>query len=212
MLLKIKYHQIVVMQEDVAEHIQSCLQYVNYFDLALLLHVLYKDTFVVTNIHKKTWFTFDHNIWTETEIGPYYELSTVVLQLFKNELITLSDKKTKKNLQSIRNCEKIIGILGDPVGKETICKECLYVFYDKNFIKQLDTDPNLIPFVNGVLNLKSNEFRLGLASDRLSVYINNAYRPSSKKKTDKLIKDFVNFREQHIRNRLSNYNEVFYKF
>lgn len=201
----------MAIQEDVDEHIQSCLHFVNYFDLALLLHVLYKDTFVVTNIQKKTWFTFDHNIWTETEIGPYYELSTVVLQLFKNELVALNKKKSKRNLPSVRNCEKIIGILGDPVGKETICKECLYVFYDKNFIKKLDTNSNLIPFVNGVLHLESNEFRQGLASDRLSVYINNPYRPSSKKKTDKLIKDFVNFREQHIKNRLSNYNEVFYQ-
>ena len=50
---------------NVEECIQSCLQYANYFDVALILHQLYKGTYVVTNIKKKTWFSFHDNVWEE---------------------------------------------------------------------------------------------------------------------------------------------------
>lgn len=192
--------------------IQSCLQYANYFDVALVLYQLYKDTYVVTNIKKKTWFSFNKNVWEEREIGPYTELSTDVLSIFKDQIKTLKKNKRKEH---VVNCEKIIQMLGNPSEKEHICQECLYIFYDNNFIKKLDSNSKLIPFKNGVLCLGSEEFRDGHLTDFLSIYINDDYKfPDSttdSKKLDKLIKDFVIFRQKLIRKRLDDMmNQIYF--
>ena len=191
--------------------IQSCLQYANYFDVALILHQLYKDTYVVTNIKKKTWFSFHENVWEEREIGPYTELSTTILSIFKDQMKLLKKNKRKDH---IVNCEKIIKMLGNPNEKENICQECLYIFYDSNFIKRLDCNSKLIPFNNGVLCLDSNDFRDGRSTDFLSIYINGDYKvpktTAEAKNLDKLIKDFVIFRQKHIRKRLDEIHQIYF--
>lgn len=196
---------------NVEECIQSCLQYANYFDVALILHQLYKGTYVVTNIKKKTWFSFHDNVWEEREIGPYTELSTTVLTIFKDKIKSLKKSRRKDH---ILNCEKIIQMLGNPTEKEYICQECLYIFYDSNFIKTLDSNSKLIPFKNGVLSLDSNSFRVGNSTDFLSIYINDNYtQPISSaeaRNMDKLIKDFVIFRQKHIRKRLDDMNQIYF--
>ena len=105
-------------------------------------------------------------------------------------------------------------MLGNPIEKEHICQECLYIFYDNNFIKKLDSNSKLIPFKNGVLCLDSNAFRDGHFTDFLSIYINDEYKlPNStidSKNLDKLIKDFVIFRQKHIRKRLDDMNQIFF--
>lgn len=191
--------------------IQSCLQYANYFDVALILHELYKETYVVTNIKKKTWFSFHKNVWEEREIGPYTELSTTVLTIFKDQMKSLKKNKRKDH---IINCDKIIQMLGNPIEKEHICQECLYIFYDSNFIKKLDSNSKLIPFKNGVLCLDTNSFRDGSSIDFLSIYINDDYivpqSTTESRNLDKLIKDFVIFRQKHIRKRLDDINQIYF--
>lgn len=191
--------------------IQSCLQYANYFDVALILHELYKETYVVTNIKKKTWFSFHKNVWEEREIGPYTELSTTVLTIFKDQMKSLKKNKRKDH---IINCDKIIQMLGNPIEKEHICQECLYIFYDSNFIKKLDSNSKLIPFMNGVLCLDTNSFRDGSSIDFLSIYINDDYivpqSTTESRNLDKLIKDFVIFRQKHIRKRLDDINQIYF--
>ena len=109
---------------------------------------------------------------------------------------------------------KIIQMLGNPTEKEYICQECLYIFYDSNFVKTLDSNSKLIPFKNGVLSLDSNSFRVGNSTDFLSIYINDNYtQPISSaeaRNMDKLIKDFVIFRQKHIRKRLDDMNQIYF--
>jgi phage/plasmid-associated DNA primase len=166
---------------------------------------------VVTNIKKKTWFSFNENVWEEREIGPYTELSTTVLNIFKDKFKHLKKYKRKDH---VLNCERIMQMLGNPTEKEYICHECLYIFYDNNFIKKLDSNPKLIPFRNGVLCLDTNNFRNGYSTDFLSIYINDDYEfPNSSteaRNLDKLIKNFVIFRQKHIRKRLDDINQIYF--
>jgi phage/plasmid-associated DNA primase len=48
-------------------------------------------------------------------------------------------------------------------------RECKEVFYDENFIRNLDKNPWLIGFKNGVYDLKVNMFRPGIPEDYLSL-------------------------------------------
>ena len=193
--------------------VDSCLEYANYFDVALLLYELYSNTYVVTNIKKKTWFAFKNHLWSETEIGPYTELSTHVLDIFKERFKEMKKKKQHKK-DRVLNCEKIIQMLGDPIQKENICRECLYIFYDNTFLIKLDSNPQYLPFRNGILNISSNEFRRGLRTDYMSIYINDDYAPAesvtAKKKQDKLIRDFLDFRQKLMRKRLNDLDPVYF--
>ena len=51
------------------------------------------------------------------------------------------------------NCEKVLSLLIDTTIKEKICKECLYIFFDDDFITKLDRNVHLIPFTNGMISI-----------------------------------------------------------
>lgn len=194
---------IHIKKEAVAQAVEQSLEYVNNFDIAMVVFELYKSRYVVTNIKLRTWFCFKNHIWEQTEIGPYRELSSEVFHIFKRCLKSLKTS-SKKNLTKIANCEKIISILLDTVQKERICHECLYVFYDHSFFRGLDLSNNLIPFQNGVYDWTTKEFRDGLSNDMVSIYVNEPFVHG--KCYDKLIKDFVQFRIKLISSRAQDYD------
>lgn len=180
--------------------------YVNNFDIAMVVFELYKKKYVVTNIKSRTWFRFQNHIWEQTEIGPYKELSSEVLYLFKRRLKSLR-VNSKKNLTKISNCEKIIATLLDTSQKEKICHECLYVFYDNSFFHSLDLSNNLIPFRNGVYDWTNKTFRDGNSSDMLSIFVNENY--DSSKCYEDLVKHFVQFRIKLVSSRAQEYDFSF---
>ena len=65
------------------------------YDVAKVVHYLYKDKYVCGKLKSKLWFHFQNHKWKETELGPYKEISTNVLNLFeeyKNKFDIESDK------------------------------------------------------------------------------------------------------------------------
>ena len=155
--------------------INKSIENVNYFDLGMVLHVMYSHEYVVTSIKHKTWFHFKDHIWIMTEIGPYKELSVEMIMKYKEELRELK-KMRRKNKDKIINCEKILSLLSDTSSKEKICKECLYIFFDDNFMTKLDSNVHLIPFTNGIYDTKLSTFRNGRYDDYLSIYINDHFK------------------------------------
>lgn len=190
------------LNQKISSVLENCVEYVNYFDIGMLIYELYKDTYVVTNIKQKSWFRFKDHIWNQTELGPYKELSTEVLTLFKQYMRSLK-KSVKKNAGTIQNCEKIISMLFSTSEKEQICRECLYIFYDYTFFKKLDHSNSLVPFKNGVYNWQEKTFRDGRSNDMLSIYVNEEFVPD--KCYDKLIKDFIQFRTKLINTRIQSF-------
>tara|TARA_B100000401_G_C52768016_1_gene701722 strand:- start:653 stop:1228 length:576 start_codon:yes stop_codon:yes gene_type:complete len=183
--------------------VEKSLEYVNHFDVAMVVFELYKSRYIVTNIKLKTWFCFKKHVWEQTEIGPYRELSSEVLQIFKRCLKKLKSS-TKKNITKISNCEKVISILLDTIQKERICHECLYVFYDNSFFRDLDLNNNLIPFTNGIYDWTTKEFRDGVSADMLSIYISEPF--VEEKCYEQLIKNFVQFRIKLVTSRRQEYD------
>ncbi len=56
-----------------------------------------------------------------------------------------------------------------PSIKSKIMGECRIYLYDKEFIEQLDKNQHLLGFTNGVLDLKTGEFRSGCYTDYISM-------------------------------------------
>lgn len=183
-------------ETELRDAIDKSIQNVNYFDIGMVLYVMYKHEYIVTSIKNKVWFHFKDHKWVKTEIGPYKELSTELITKYKEELCELN-KMRRKNKDKIMNCEKILSILTDTTSKEKICKECLYIFFDDDFITKLDKNVHLIPFINGIYDTKLAIFRNGKFDDYSSIYINDQFENMNGDINEDMkntIKDFNIFR------------------
>lgn len=172
------------------------------FDIATVLHHIYKDEFLCASVKSNTWFQFKDHRWSEIDSGTTLRkyISTELRQLYKNkadsinhtisELPDGSDDKLKK-LSSI--CQRICEIaarLGRTNDKKNIMTEAKELFYDGTFYQKLDTNPYLLGFKNGVIDFKEKKFRRGYPEDYLSKNTNIIYKEINEN-IDRLIIDEI---------------------
>ena len=196
--------EILTDKPDLKKYVYASLDG-SLYDIAVVVHYLYNDTYKVTKIKTKSWYIFDGLKWKLSELGPYYKLSSDVVSIYEyymkeeeqtkkmledrllhTELsmysesgINMNDRvnnELKKKITNILCFNKIIEKLKNVNTKETICKECIYLFYDPEFNNCLDINPNLICFQNGVLDLQKNKLRNGHRSDNISITINYVFK------------------------------------
>ena len=172
------------------------------FDIATVLHHIYKDEFICASVKSNTWFQFKDHRWSEidsgttlrkyisTELRPLYKNKADSINIAISELPDGSDDKLKK-LSSI--CQRICEIaarLGRTNDKKNIMTEAKELFYDGTFYQKLDTNPYLLGFKNGVIDFKEKIFRRGYPEDYLSKNTNIMYKEINEE-TDKPIIDEI---------------------
>lgn len=184
------------------------------YDLAIVVHRLYKSKFVCAKLKGRQWYTFDGLKWSCTEIGPYHDVSTHMVTIYQNMLdsdmkelevlgndtqsMTKSEVTTMETLKKhIVRLEAVISKLKNVNFKESLCKESMYMFYDPEFLGKLDKDRHLVCFKNGVLDLRTKEFREGRKEDYLSLYVDDTYIQSGEAFQMKMQR-FMTFRENVI--------------
>lgn len=210
-------------KKDLCKYIYASLDGTIY-DIAQLVYYIYQDIYKVARLKSKIWYFFDGLKWKPSELGPYYHLSTNIVDIYQSyvneeidkkntlldqidaydtEIQTLQEINHYKNSlkvteKTISNLEKIVLKLKNVNSKEAICKECLYLFYDPDFLSSLDMNSNLICFLNGILDLDNNMLRPGSFVDNISIVINvNFFPPKTKKEKNELsilLEDFHKFR------------------
>jgi hypothetical protein len=166
------------------------------YDIAKIVYYLYKDDYVCGMLKNKLWYHYEDHKWKQTELGPYKELSTNIVKLFedyKNEDDAINNK-----------VDAIIFKLKNVSFKESVCRECTYLFYDSDFIINLDRNINLICFNNGVWDIRNKTFRDGLKSDKISLSIGKNYNDVDDK-IDYIINQFIQFRKKILEKRSPNH-------
>jgi|TARA_B110000259_G_scaffold183635_1_gene229223 hypothetical protein len=166
------------------------------YDIAKIVYYLYKDDYVCGKLKNKLWYHYEDHKWKQTELGPYKELSTNIVKLFedyKNEDDAINNK-----------VDAIIFKLKNVSFKESVCRECTYLFYDSDFIINLDRNINLICFNNGVWDIRNKTFRDGLKSDKISLSIGKNYNDVDDK-IDYIINQFIQFRKKILEKRSPNH-------
>ena len=208
---------------DVSKRMREALSGTSY-DIAKLVHMIHRDKYRVVRLKSKTWYVHDGLKWKPTEVGPYYELSTSILSLFerffeiqRNRLRPESEeaedeevlRKNTELRQTMLDTQKVMLKLKNVNTKETVCKECVYMFYDPEFLTKLDVDPNIICFNNGVLNLVLNEFQYGSSEYMVSLNIDMDFVPpqSAKESNEiyRVIDSFQTFRLSIVNKRRNRY-------
>ena len=212
--------------EDLYKFVHGSLNGSSY-DIATVVHFLYKDVYKVARLKSKIWYCFDGLKWRQTELGPYYKLSTTVVRIYEDqrteeiEKLKVYDEQlaatrsteedandnSEREISFFKNAiantdkivqrlDKIIDKLKNVNSKESICKECLYLFYEPDFLHHLDNNPNLICFTNGVLDLEQNLLRDGVPDDLVSLSIKKDFvMPKTKAEQTELANIIDEFRK-----------------
>lgn len=139
------------------------------FDLAQVLHHMYKDDYVCASIQNNIWYIYTNHRW-EIDNG-----KTLRLAISKN-MCSLYNKKykdcvrtpTQENNEKKDYINKIIVKLKTTSTKNNIMREAQELFYDKNFMTSIDNNKYLMGFINGVFDFKLKVFRDGRADDYIT--------------------------------------------
>lgn len=177
------------------------------FDLAAVLHSIYKDRFSCVSIRNNCWYEYKNNRWHEIDSGNTLRLliSQDMHQLYVNkvlehttkyELMEQSDDSSEQIRKRTSKLAEIALSLKKTQWKNNIMREARELFYDKDFITKLDQNPYLLCFNNCVVDFKQMKHRKGQPDDYISKSTNIDYIPLSKMKNKTVIADIKTFMEQ----------------
>lgn len=160
------------------------------YDLAVVLHQMYKDEYVCADVKNNIWYRFRNHRWKQIdsastlrlaiskELRDLYEKRAEELANYKSTLDP-EDEKYKIISARIEIVLKIYLRLGQTSDKKNIMQEAKDLFYDSDFDfhNRLDSNPYLLCFNNGVMDFKEGIFRRGLPEDYLTKCTGIDYYP-----------------------------------
>jgi P4 family phage/plasmid primase-like protien len=163
------------------------------YDIAVVLHQMYKDEYVCSDIGHGIWYQFRNHRWRKIDSGTYLRraISNELRDLYENRASELQnyaatldqeDEKYKHVTERVKTILKIIMRLGNTSDKKNIMQEARDLFYDSEFHNRLDSKPYLLCCKNGVLDFKEKVLRKGLPEDYLTKCTNINYHPTTSSK------------------------------
>jgi P4 family phage/plasmid primase-like protien len=169
-------------------------------DISKILFELYGDIYKCVNITREDWYEFQGHKWVSTQAGYtlYCRISNDLNVEFANlasyflQQCNTSSSHTNDSYRA--KADKILKLmkkLKTTSFKNSIMKDCARKFYNSKFEGELDSNPDLIGFDNGVFNLQTMQFRDGKPSDLISMSTGYDYKEYSQEHKHVVgIKDF----------------------
>jgi len=155
-------------------------------DIAQVLYELYKHQYIYVNISKAgEWYEFKNHKWHVCPNG--ISLRNKIGKEIMNEYLKLANHYNTIALNSIDDSVRddaidksakltaVTAKLRDITFKKKIMEECVGFFANDDFIQNLDTNPYLIGFNNGIYDLSQMMFRDGRPEDMVSLSTNIDY-------------------------------------
>lgn len=168
---------IQVKNSTIDKHIDDTIYDATEWDLAYILYLMFKDKYVCSSITHKHWYVFNNNRWEKDEgqrlrmaiSKDLYELYIKKQEKCMAEVHSGQDEESNSKIQRKIKMIAQIGIkLKKTNDKNNIMREAMEIFYDRNFTKQLDANPYLLCFTNGVFDFEKKEFRKGYPQDYIT--------------------------------------------
>lgn len=187
----------------------------NHDELANIIYEMYGDIYKCASITKNSWFEFQNHRWVYVDSA--YTLQERISCEVSKQLHQTSDYLYNKISQENNGLQKdyykkqtknlwdTILKLKDQNYSTTLIKACARKFHDPKFEENLDSNPYLIGFENGVFDLRTEEittddgnkkkiyvgFRNGLPDDKLT--FSTGYDYNDYYENDKIIKTIDEF-------------------
>ena len=153
--------------------------------VAQIFQLLYPKDYVWPDSSAKRYYHFNGTYWQQhsssgnvlqkltSEIYPLFDDYIKTYQNLLSEADTDEKKKQySKKMQLIRNVAKQLLNTGF---RNQVLKEIAVLYEQENFEDRLDKQPDLLLFEDGVIDLRTKEFRSGLRDDFLTVSVGYNY-------------------------------------
>ena len=193
-----------VKKGTIDQYIEDTIFEAGDWDYAMVLYHLFKDKYVCSSITNKRWYVFNKHRWEKDE-GQRLRMaiSKDLFELYsekQNQYLSESqhyeahDENHEKFQRKIKKIAEICIKLKKTNDKNNIMREAMEIFFDKDFSKNIDSNPYLMCFTNGVFDLKTKEFRDGYPQDYITKTTGIPYikfNPSTNIETVNEIKKFM---------------------
>ena len=176
------------------------------FDFAMVLYYMFKDKYVCSSIINKRWYTFKNHRW-ELDEG-----NTLRLAISKDMHNIYQDKLNQclSNLQNyepgdenqvkiqskVKKLSELSIRLKKTNDKNNIMREAMELFYDKEFVRNMDANKYLMCFSNGVIDFKNKIFRHGYPQDYITKTTRIPYFEINKNEDQKIMDEIILFMSQ----------------
>lgn len=157
------------------------------FDYAMVLYHMFKDKYVCSSITNKKWYMFQQNRWVVDDgFTLRLAISKDLAELYSEKQIHLlselhqhdeNDELYHKIQAKAKKLSNVCIKLKKTNDKNNIMREAMEIFYDKNFSKNMDVNPYLMCFTNGVVDFKNKCFRQGYPQDYITKSTGVPYFP-----------------------------------
>jgi P4 family phage/plasmid primase-like protien len=197
---------IRVKNASIENFIEETLNTQTDFDFALVLHQMFKDKYVCNSITNKTWHVFRNHRWEPDKgLSLRLAISKDMHNMYKKKLESYTNEMQQYN-PSDEICEhikrkskavcEICVKLKKTNDKNNIMREAMELFYDKEFIKKMDSNKYLMCFNNGVIDFKNKIFRDGYPQDYITKTCGIDYVPYDINKNGTIIEELLSFMEK----------------
>ncbi len=186
---KENYDEYIKIKESTIDYyVEKAMETCAEYDFALVLQQMYKDTYVCVSYNKRgIWYKFRNHRWEQDEgLSLRSKISKEMYNLFgkKSEEYEKQVNEYENSDERREFLKKRIGLvhqikimLKKTTSKDHILREAAEIFYDSNFVKNMDTNRYLLCFKNGVVDFAKKEFRAGQPEDYITKCTNIEYIP-----------------------------------
>jgi P4 family phage/plasmid primase-like protien len=168
-----------ILETTIDFYIEETLETGTEFDIAQVVFQKYKDRYVCVSYEKKgVWYVFKSHRWEpDRGLSLRLAISKDIHNLYSIRRTNLEneyhhyeqgDDRADYIKKKMKFLSDIMLKLKRTNDKNNIMREAMELFYDKEFIKNMDTNKHLLCFNNGVIDFKTKEFRDGYPQDYIT--------------------------------------------
>jgi P4 family phage/plasmid primase-like protien len=178
-----------VKNKTINNFIEETLTRPNEYDFAYVLSQMFKDRYVCTGVKSRTWYMFKNHRWVLDEGNTLRNLiSKDMYDLYQSKSLEIQEETckldSKENEEEYNKLIKKINAISTislkfkkTTDKNNIMVEAAEIFWDGEFIKNMDANRYLVCFTNCVVDIKNKEVRPGYPSDYITKCTGIPYIP-----------------------------------
>ena len=195
-----------VKKETIDHFIEETIATNAEYDFAMVLYHMFKDKYVCSSIVNKRWYTFKNHRWELDEgntlrLAISKDMHTIYQDKIDKCLVELQNydhgDETQVKIQSkIKRLSQLSILLKKTNDKNNIMREAMELFYDKEFIKNMDANKYLMCFKNGIVDFKNKIVRQGYPQDYITKTTGIMYFPFEDIKNNEAVGQIENFMNQ----------------
>ena len=168
-----------IYQNTIDYYIVKAMESGAEYDHALVLQQMYKDVYACISLDRRgVWRRYKNHIWMDDKglslrekiSKEMYNLYAKKANQFEEEIKEYENNDNRKEVLK-KKCAQIHQIkisLKKTTTKDHIMREAAEIFYDENFVKNMDTNKYLLGFNNGVVDFENKIFREGYPEDYIT--------------------------------------------